>query len=61
MMGGKYKVRIWCPDCIGEAIGCFGGSDYFLSEQEFNSLEEAKEYGDSETEGTIWRYEVRGV
>lgn len=51
-----YTVRTYCPDCIGQdPQGCFDGGDDWSY---FDTLEEAQEFADKETQDCIWRCEI---
>jgi hypothetical protein len=53
----KYRYRLWCPDCAGDPHGCFDGSSE-LSEDVFDTYEEAEDAADKAVGRTVWDWEI---
>ena len=59
MKGTKYDVSVWCPDCSGQDYqGCFDGLD---EHKVFDTLEEAKIWGEGMVGKGIWRFNIEEV
>lgn len=58
-----YKVLIYCPDCLGDPMGCFGGFKEPLTDKdgtvvEFKTIKEATLAGWKETDDNIYRFTI---
>jgi hypothetical protein len=53
-----YKFRVWCPSCLDEDFqGCFGGG-WELSEETFQTVEDAIKAADEFTKDSPWCWDI---
>jgi hypothetical protein len=53
-----YKFRVWCPSCLDEdPQGCFGGG-WELSEETFQTVEEAIRAADDYVKDSNWEWDI---
>lgn len=53
-----YKYRVWCPSCLDEDFqGCFGGG-WELSEETFQTIEDAIKAADEYVKDSPWCWDI---